>query len=210
MPSAHEAAGATGTRRSPRPLRGGRIINASGASRREDVNARLKSGIFVGWAKPPGRANARPMTGSACPPFKNDDVDGGHGASAPLPTLRNLIEYERVRHAQPSSPAKAGDDSVAASTVPATSLRAKDRRVGKASACPPFTTTLSMVGTAQERFCPPFCNGPRLVNPFCVVRSPGFRFCTGSAQGRHLMGLEEDRSTNLRSRAHEATWWATA
>ena len=23
---------------------------------------------FVGWAKPPGRANARPMTGSACPP----------------------------------------------------------------------------------------------------------------------------------------------
>src|SRR5260370_12933694 len=24
----------------------------------------------VGWAKPPGRAKARPMTGSACPPFK--------------------------------------------------------------------------------------------------------------------------------------------
>ena len=82
------------------------LNNASGASRREGVNARLKSGIFVGWAKPPGPANARPMTGSACPPFKNDDVDGGHGASAPLPTLRNLIEYERVRHAQPSSPAK--------------------------------------------------------------------------------------------------------
>jgi hypothetical protein len=57
---------------------------------------------------------------------------------------------------------------------------------------------------------PPFCNGPRLVNPFCVIRSPGSRFCTGSAHGRHLMGLEEDRSTNLRSRAHEATWWATA
>jgi hypothetical protein len=106
MQSAHEAAGATGTRRSPRPLWAEELNNASGASRREGVNARLKSGIFVGWAKPPGPANARPMTGSACPPFKNDDVDGGHGASAPLPTLRNLIEYERVRHAQPSSPAK--------------------------------------------------------------------------------------------------------
>src|SRR6266849_6062046 len=34
--SAHEAAGATGTRRSPRPLLGGRFINGSGASRRED------------------------------------------------------------------------------------------------------------------------------------------------------------------------------
>jgi len=66
------------------------------------------------------------------------------------------------------------------------------------------------VGTAQERLCPPFCNGPRSVNPFCVIRSPGSRFCTGSARGRHLMGLEEDRSANLRSRAHEATWWATA
>jgi putative ABC transport system substrate-binding protein len=56
---------------------------------------------------------------------------------------------------------------------------------------------------------PHFCNGPRLVNPFCVIRSPGSRFCTGSAQGRHLMGLEEDRPTNLHSRAHGATWWAT-
>src|SRR5216683_1439122 len=36
LPSAHEAAGATGIRRSPRPLLGGRSINASGASRRED------------------------------------------------------------------------------------------------------------------------------------------------------------------------------
>jgi hypothetical protein len=29
------------------------------------------------------------------------------------------------------------------------------RRAGKASACPPFTTMLSMVGTARERLCPP-------------------------------------------------------
>ena len=36
-----------------------------------------------------------------------------------------------------------------------------------------------------------FCNGPRLVNPFfALYRSPGSCFCTGSAQGRHLMGLE--------------------
>src|SRR6266849_3513095 len=34
--SAHEATGAAGTRRSPRPLLGGRFINALGASRRED------------------------------------------------------------------------------------------------------------------------------------------------------------------------------
>jgi hypothetical protein len=33
--NAHEAAGATGIRHSPRPRRGGRYINASGASRRE-------------------------------------------------------------------------------------------------------------------------------------------------------------------------------
>jgi hypothetical protein len=35
LQSAHEAAGATGIRRSPRPFLGGRFINASGASRRE-------------------------------------------------------------------------------------------------------------------------------------------------------------------------------
>ena len=35
LPSAHEAAGATGTRRSPRPLKGESFIDTSGASRRE-------------------------------------------------------------------------------------------------------------------------------------------------------------------------------
>src|SRR6202163_980275 len=40
--SAHEAAGATGIRRSPRPLRGERFINASGASRCEGVNSCLR------------------------------------------------------------------------------------------------------------------------------------------------------------------------
>ena len=43
LPSAHEAAGAKGIRRSPRPLRGGKFINASGAWRGEDVNVCLPS-----------------------------------------------------------------------------------------------------------------------------------------------------------------------
>ena len=41
IPSAHEAAGATGIRRSPRPLWAENSSNASGASRREGVNVRL-------------------------------------------------------------------------------------------------------------------------------------------------------------------------
>jgi hypothetical protein len=42
LQSAHEAAGATGIRHSPRPLWGGRFINASGAWRGEVVKSRLK------------------------------------------------------------------------------------------------------------------------------------------------------------------------
>jgi hypothetical protein len=41
LQSAHEAAGAAGIRRSPRPLLGGRFINGSGALRGEAVNACL-------------------------------------------------------------------------------------------------------------------------------------------------------------------------
>src|SRR5882724_7843320 len=41
----------------------------------------------VGWAKPTGRANARPMTGSACPPFKIAIASrAGTAQGAPLPT----------------------------------------------------------------------------------------------------------------------------
>ncbi len=47
--SAHEAAGALGIRHSPRPLRGGRFINASDASRREVANVRL--GVIASAAK---------------------------------------------------------------------------------------------------------------------------------------------------------------
>jgi ABC-2 type transporter len=48
---------------------------------------------------------------------------------------------------------------------------------------------------------PGFCNGPWFVNPslpLARILSPGSCFCPGSARGRHLMGFEEDRSTNLR------------
>src|SRR5881227_3090425 len=36
--------------------------------------------------------------------------------------------------------------------------------------------------------------------PFRVIHSPDTCFCTGSAQGRRLMGYVEDRSANLRMR----------
>src|SRR6266850_7584229 len=42
LPSAHEAAGATGIRRSPRPLRGESFINGSGALRGEAANVCLE------------------------------------------------------------------------------------------------------------------------------------------------------------------------
>src|SRR5262249_52394619 len=60
----------------------------------KDVDARDKPGHdadSVGWAKPTGRANARPMTGSACPPVLHRTREGGRGASAPSPTLRFLL-----------------------------------------------------------------------------------------------------------------------
>ena len=62
-------------------------------------------------------------------------------------------------------------------------------------------------GDAPVWLNPSFCNGPLLVNPFYVVRPPGSRFCTGSARGRHLMGCEEDRSTNLPFAWSSATGW---
>ena len=49
-----------------------------------------------------------------------------------------------------------------------------------------------------------FCNGPLPVNPFSRRSLPSL-FCTGSAQGRHLMGLDEDRPTNLVARGRSKT-----
>jgi hypothetical protein len=62
IPSAHEAAGAAGIRHSPRPL-GAKVIATPRALR----VARRKSyaGIYQRHCEPTGRANARPMTGSA-------------------------------------------------------------------------------------------------------------------------------------------------
>jgi hypothetical protein len=51
-----------------------------------------------------------------------------------------------------------------------------------------------------------FCNGPRKVNPSLRCPLAGSRFCTGSARGRHQMGFEEDRPTNLRMRGRSADW----
>ena len=42
------------------------------------------------------------------------------------------------------------------------------------------------------------CNGPRRVNPFCIVHSPEYFFCPGSARGPSPDGIMEERSANLR------------
>jgi hypothetical protein len=60
LSSAHEAAGATGTRRSPRPLRAEDLSTA-----RAHGAARSRTCVFRRHCEPTGRANARPMTGSA-------------------------------------------------------------------------------------------------------------------------------------------------
>src|SRR6266581_9041270 len=62
---AREAVGALGTRHSLRPLfsLGGRSLQNSGASRRG--NAKACSKLASRHCEPTGRANARPMTGSA-------------------------------------------------------------------------------------------------------------------------------------------------
>src|SRR5215510_285840 len=41
---------------------------------------------------------------------------------------------------------------------------------------------------------------------FALSPSPSTRFCPGSARGRHLMGYEEDRPTNVRERARKPHW----
>src|SRR4030088_2392583 len=56
MQSAHEAAGATGIRRSPRPRKGGQFSNGSGASRREAAKPCLE--VAVHREGPPGPAIA--------------------------------------------------------------------------------------------------------------------------------------------------------
>src|SRR5580704_12733061 len=69
MHIARETAGAAHTRSSLRPLfSGGETkCKSSNASRREIAKSYSN---FVGRAEPTGRANARPMTGSACPPIQ--------------------------------------------------------------------------------------------------------------------------------------------
>ena len=45
---------------------------------------------------------------------------------------------------------------------------------------------------------------------WCVVHSPGSRFCTGSAQGHHSMGLEEDEAGQSNQRDCHVTAKRTA
>ena len=51
---------------------------------------------------------------------------------------------------------------------------------------------------AENRFplflIPLFCNGRWFVNLFLRRPAAGSLFCPGSAQGRHLMGLDEDEA----------------
>jgi ParB family transcriptional regulator, chromosome partitioning protein len=51
-----------------------------------------------------------------------------------------------------------------------------------------------------------FCNGRCLVNPFLLHPAAGSLFCPGSAQGRHLMGLDEDEAgQSIDARGRNAT-----
>src|SRR6516162_6321690 len=82
-----------GTRSSLRPLLfGGQclgITRTRSAPREGDGVLHRQFEDFVGWAKPPGRANARPMTGSACPPLQDVDQHGGHGAKRLCPPYKS-------------------------------------------------------------------------------------------------------------------------
>ena len=82
-----------GTRSSLRPLlqRGSTslITRTQSAPREGEGVLHRQYEDFVGWAKPPGRANARPMTGSACPPLQDVGQDGGHGAKRLCPPYKS-------------------------------------------------------------------------------------------------------------------------
>jgi hypothetical protein len=107
--SAHEAAGALGIRRSPRPLLGGRFINASGASRREIAKLRLMN------ASAPHTQSSSPA--KAGDPVLRDADDGierpqrtgcpacaGHDSVVRGGTVA-IIASASAPHPQPSSPA---------------------------------------------------------------------------------------------------------
>ena len=113
LPSAHEAAGATGIRRSPRPLQGGRFKQRLGriARRGRDVVSAVPR-----HCEPTGRANARPMTGSAKQSIKPQRKNGllrcarNDGATSNRLWLfensnRGYSLNTNAPHPQPSSPA---------------------------------------------------------------------------------------------------------
>src|SRR5712671_5457253 len=90
---AREAAGALGARHSPRP-RGRKRFANSGASCRGDAEVRLGR-----HCEPTGRANARPMTGSA----KQSRVAGGTldcfvASLLAMTAFNDLDRLPRIRH----------------------------------------------------------------------------------------------------------------
>jgi hypothetical protein len=50
----------------------------------------IASAKHVGWAKPTGPREARPDDRLRVPTIRDHKLDGGHGAYAPSPTLRNV------------------------------------------------------------------------------------------------------------------------
>src|SRR6202022_1796216 len=66
----------------------GEVLRLSGRAPRQPE--------ILGWAEPTGRANARPMTGSACPPRRRIVSMVGDGAHAPLAAPRFVRSFGSV------------------------------------------------------------------------------------------------------------------
>ena len=105
LQSAREAAGAAGTRHSPRPLRGGDFMYNSGALRRGIANVRQKIGRRHSGAMPTGPREARPddrlriepgisrFRVWSCGPSRND----GYGFTGCLKIESETIPWARTR-----------------------------------------------------------------------------------------------------------------
>ena len=62
------------------------------------------------------------------------------------------------------------------------------RRVGKAKRA--HRSSQGIGGHGASRLCPPFCNGPRLVNPFLLHPSAGFTLLSGVGAGPPSDGVK--------------------
>src|ERR1700732_2321621 len=73
----------------PRRLQNLAILRNRNHTRLPLTRRRPCESSVVGWAKPTGRANARPMTGSACPPSVRDQFRWWARREERLPTLQS-------------------------------------------------------------------------------------------------------------------------